>query len=412
MKIMMLSYSDHGGAGNAANKIFRMLKKKKISADLFVKKQKKNTSKKFKLNINQTIKNSFIDILNYSSNMLLNNKFTYRNSYRSLGWFGNIYSNIINNSDYDIVQLHWINNFLSIKDIGKIKKPLIWRLSDMWPFSGSNHYLETENKDYISDKISLLDKINFFNINRFTQVQKILSWKKKIQLITPSHWLKKIVRSSNIMNDWPIEVIYTPVDLNVFKPIPKYDLRKRYNISNNERVIIFGADNIFDKRKGLDKILDIFKKNIIPNNKYTLLVFGLGEFPDQKINNLKIINLGYISVITKLVEIFNLADVMLIPSSIDNLPQIGLEAQSCGLPLIVFDNSGLKELVESGKTGFLAENNSIKSLSYYIELFFYDQNKANWMSQNARIRSKALWSEDIIFKKYIKLYKKILKDFY
>jgi glycosyltransferase involved in cell wall biosynthesis len=80
--------------------------------------------------------------------------------------------------------------------------------------------------------------------------------------------------------------------------------------------------------------------------------------------------------------------------------------------LILFDNSGLKELVESGKTGYLAVNNSIKSLSYYIELFFYDQSKVNWMSQNARIRSKALWSEDIIFKKYIKLYKKILKDFY
>jgi hypothetical protein len=164
MKIMMLSYSDHGGAGNAAQKIFSMLRKRKISTDLFVKKKINNTSKNFKLSINQSIKNSFVDILNYSSNMLLNNNFTYRNSYRSLGWFGNIYSEIINNSKYDIVQLHWINNFLSIKDIGEIKKPLIWRLSDMWPFSGSKHYSETGDQEYVGDKISLLDKLNLLNI--------------------------------------------------------------------------------------------------------------------------------------------------------------------------------------------------------------------------------------------------------
>jgi glycosyltransferase involved in cell wall biosynthesis len=410
MKIMMLSYSDHGGAGNAAQKIFSMLRKRKISTDLFVKKKINNTSKNFKLSINQSIKNSFVDILNYSSNMLLNNNFTYRNSYRSLGWFGNIYSEIINNSKYDIVQLHWINNFLSIKDIGEIKKPLIWRLSDMWPFSGSKHYSETGDQEYVGDKISLLDKLNLLNIDKFTQIQKIIYWKKKIQLITPSHWLKKLVRSSNIMGHWPVEVIYTPIDHNVFKPISKCDLRKKYNISNDERVIIFGANQIFDKRKGLDKILDIFKKKIIPNNKYTLLVFGLGELPYQKINNLKIINLGYTSVTTKLIEFFNLADVMLIPSAIDNLPQIGLEAQSCGLPLIVFDNSGLSELVEHGRTGYLAENNSIKSLSFYIKLFFNDHNKAKWLSKNARIRSKTIWSEDVIFEKYNKLYRKILKD--
>ena len=56
----------------------------------------------------------------------------------------------------------------------------------------------------------------------------------------------------------------------------------------------------------------------------------------------------------KLNELFNLADVLLLPSEIDNLPQIGLEAQTSGLPIITFKNSGLQELIDENKTGFFA----------------------------------------------------------
>jgi hypothetical protein len=48
----------------------------------------------------------------------------------------------INNSDVDVVQLNWINNLISLKEISKINKPLIWRFSDMWPFIGTEHYTD------------------------------------------------------------------------------------------------------------------------------------------------------------------------------------------------------------------------------------------------------------------------------
>ena len=47
----------------------------------------------------------------------------------------------INKSNFDIINLHWIQGeMLSIESIGKIKKPLIWTLHDSWAFSGSEHY--------------------------------------------------------------------------------------------------------------------------------------------------------------------------------------------------------------------------------------------------------------------------------
>ena len=47
----------------------------------------------------------------------------------------------INKIDCDIVNLHWIgNNFLPIKSIRKINKPIVWTLHDMWAYTGSEHY--------------------------------------------------------------------------------------------------------------------------------------------------------------------------------------------------------------------------------------------------------------------------------
>ena len=46
----------------------------------------------------------------------------------------------INSSDADIVNLHWVQHeMLSVSDISKIKKPLVWTLHDMWGFCGAEH---------------------------------------------------------------------------------------------------------------------------------------------------------------------------------------------------------------------------------------------------------------------------------
>ena len=47
---------------------------------------------------------------------------------------------MINSFNADIVNLHWVcNNTLSIRDIKKIKAPVVWTLHDNWPFSNGIH---------------------------------------------------------------------------------------------------------------------------------------------------------------------------------------------------------------------------------------------------------------------------------
>ena len=62
-------------------------------------------------------------------------------TWRSPAVFGALSARRINASDADIVHLHWVTDgFLSIREIGRITKPVVWSLVDMWPFAGTEHY--------------------------------------------------------------------------------------------------------------------------------------------------------------------------------------------------------------------------------------------------------------------------------
>ena len=53
--------------------------------------------------------------------------------------------------------------------------------------------------------------------------------------------------------------------------------------------------------------------------------------------------------------IYSSADVMLIPSRQDNLPNTGLEAHATGVPVIAFNTGGLSDIIDHKKNGYLAD---------------------------------------------------------
>ena len=99
---------------------------------------------------------------------------------------------------------------------------------------------------------------------------------------------------------------------------------------------------------------------------------------------------------------------MVVPSEIDNLPQTALEAQCCGIPVITFDNYGMKETVLNNQTGYL-----IKQFNY--QLFakkivdILNPNIQNRFKKNARNRAINLWDPKLISTKISNSYKYALK---
>ena len=147
MKILHLSFSNYyGGANVAAYRIFKsqLLAGTKVDFLVIKKRGKEKNIIKYKYNnliFRENFRNYFVRFFDiFTKNKELN-------SYNILP--SNIHE-YINNSSYDIINLHWINNeMISLKEISKIKKILFWTFHDMWPILGSEHYKIEKKKKFI-----------------------------------------------------------------------------------------------------------------------------------------------------------------------------------------------------------------------------------------------------------------------
>ncbi|MGB4839008.1 MAG: glycosyltransferase [Saprospiraceae bacterium] len=78
-----------------------------------------------------------------------------------------------------------------------------------------------------------------------------------------------------------------------------------------------------------------------------------------------------------MVELFQLADVFVTTALEDNFPNTIIESMSCGTPVVGFDYSGISEMIQHKKTGYLAAYKSSEDIARGIEWILnhsrYDQ---------------------------------------
>ena len=144
--------------------------------------------------------------------------------------------------------------------------------------------------------------------------------------------------------------------------------------------------------------------------KLNLVVFG-EDSSSHKISKYKfpIHFVGKIHKDKMLRYLYSTADLFVIPSRQDNLPQTAIEAHACGIPVVGFRTGGLVDIVDENVTGLLAKPFEAESLAKSIKYLLKDKNRLQKMGTEARKRAEKLWSEDIIYRKYLDLYKNIFK---
>ena len=291
------------------------------------------------------------------------------------------WKNKLNKSEEDIVHLHWITaEMLSIKDIGNIKKPLIWTLHDMWAFSGAEH-IAMDNR-YIKGykRNNRPDHESGFDLNKWTWKRKLTHWKKAIQIVTPSSWLADCARKSYLMNEWPIEVIPNAIDTDVWIPIDQDTARKIVGLPLDQHILLFGAmGGTFETHKGFD----LLEKSIInlrgEFKNLQRVVFGQSEPKVTPDLGYPIRFMGRIHDQTSLQLLYSSADALVIPSRVDNLPNTCVESFACGTPVIAFNTCGLPDLISHKINGYLAKPFETESLSSGIKWVL--KQESNYLSK-------------------------------
>jgi glycosyltransferase involved in cell wall biosynthesis len=97
-----------------------------------------------------------------------------------------------------------------------------------------------------------------------------------------------------------------------------------------------------------------------------------------------------------------------LPSRSEGLPNVLLEAMSCGLPVIASDVGGNLDLIQSGKNGILFEEGNYEQLRSAIETILDDQQLKEKLGKNARQTIVSNYAMEQVSSAYINLYNKLL----
>lgn len=349
------------------------------------------------------------------SQRLLRRQKTPNQILHSLNLFASGLVEWINNSDADIVNLHWVGTeMLSIAEIGKIRKPLCWTMHDMWPFSGAEHYDDLDNPQRYKTGYTKNNRPAGYSgpdLDAWTWRRKKKAWANaRFNLISPSHWLADCARNSALLGHHPVQVIPNPVDLTIFRPHDRQLARSILGLREDRRYILFGAmSSTSDKRKGfqlLQPAIQALADSTTFATDTEILIFGANAPQNPPNLGLKTHYLGSFHDEISLSLLYSAADVFVAPSLQDNFPNTLVEAMACSTPCIAFNIGGIPDLIIPGETGFMADPFNAISLSnamtQALELFPYSTR------EKIRAFAELSFSEDIVSNKYADLYKKIL----
>jgi glycosyltransferase involved in cell wall biosynthesis len=318
-------------------------------------------------------------------------------------------SAMINRSNADIVNLHWVGGeTMSIEDLGRIRKPIVWTFHDMWAFCGSEHYVDDGpdarwRTGYYRDNRPACS--SWLDLDRYTWNRKRRAWTNPVHIVTPSLWLANCVKQSALMKDWPVSVVPNVLDTDVFKPLDRLFSRYALNLPADKKIVLFGAmGGGRDFRKGYDLLLDALKVLSASQKDILCVVFGQNE-PEHSPGILFPIRwMGHIHDDPTLALLYSAADVMIIPSRQENLPQSGTEAHACGCPVVAFNCTGLPEVVDHGVTGYLAEPFKADDLARGIAWVLEDKLRHTSLGLAARKKAEDFWSARTVIPAYLNVF--------
>ena len=303
----------------------------------------------------------------------------------------------------DAIGLHNIHGYyLNVEILFKYIKdkniPILWTFHDCWPFTGHCSYnLDCDNCKNCQRKYPTSIFLNQSSRN-YNDKKLIFNQVKKLQIITPSIWLKDLVQQSFLK--YPVHCINNGIDLNQFKPSENYKkLKEKLHLKNKK--IILGVASTWDKRKGLDDFVQLAS---VIDTSYQIILIGLTSAQIQVLPK-NIMGVQRTESIAELANYYSMAAVYVNPTHKDNFPTTNIEALACGTPVITYDTGGSPEAIDA-QTGKIITKGDVKGLWNGIqELALLPQEHYNKVCRN---RSEQLFNKEYRYQEYLKLYESLI----
>ena len=317
----------------------------------------------------------------------------------------------------DVIQLHWVANFLttsSLSALASLGKPVLWTLHDMRPFTGGCHY-SAGCKGFRHECQScpqLQPALHHFPARAHVGQTDVVRLLQPV-FVAPSRWLANECISSSVARSCRVEVIPYGIDAKAFAPMRQQEARRRLGLDPEALYIMLGADSLGEHRKGgllaQQALYELAQQapsaESVSTGQWRVVSCGAEAFPLDAPWRAE--HLGFLSK-QDMAILYAACDVLLFTSQEDNLPNMLLEAMACGLPVVAYRVGGVPELVEDGKTGFLADPFDASSLCEHLKTILRNAELRQGMGRTARTAVTASFTLDAQARLYRDLYARLI----
>ena len=317
----------------------------------------------------------------------------------------------------DVLNFHGIHSqffsYLALPFLTK-SKPAVFTVRDMWPLTGHcavNYDCERwktgcGNCPYPGAPPALPTKRDSTHME-----WKLKSWayrQSRLTVVTLSRRMTEQARQS-MLGHFPIHHIPNGVDTEAYRPLDPALGRTVLGIPPGKKVLMFAAGYLNRQHKGSDLLAKALR--VLPpalKSEIVLILLGEGGEALADMFDVNVIPLGFVGGQRFKAVAYSAADLVVLPTRGEGLPNVLLESMACGTPMVSFDVGGVPDLVRPGVTGYLARPEDAQDLAQGIRQLLEDAPFRRVMSQQCRAIACAEYSTKLEVQKYIALYDSLL----
>ena len=208
----------------------------------------------------------------------------------------------------------------------------------------------------------------------------------------------------------PIAVIPNFVNCDLYHRTPVAMQHRAEYARPNEKILVHLSN--FRPVKRLTDVIEIFDR--VQKKVRSRLVL-IGDGPERSRAEWLAVNKGihnqveFLGKQDRVHEKLPVADVMLLPSELESFGLAALEAMACEVVPIATNAGGVPEVIEHGKTGFLAAVGDVDTMANYAIELLSDEAKLKEMGKAARGSAQARFCASKIIPMYEQYYREVLE---
>ena len=259
----------------------------------------------------------------------------------------------------DALLLGWTNQgMLSLKGVeqlGKLGKPIIWTMHDMWLCTGVCHHAY-ECQGYLAQCADCPLLPAGSELGQETLKRKASLYDKvPIRFVAVSQWLEQCCRRSALLNKADITVIGNPFPTSEYA----YEYVPRPGLPDDAIVIAMGAARLDDPVKGFDLLIDtmrhLHEHDSALANRLHLLLYG--DLRDPSLLQQLKVSYTYLGYITDINAVFRQAHIVLSTSRYESFGYTLLEGMASGCIPVTTGAGGQTDIVKHLHNGYLTGSN-------------------------------------------------------